>query len=197
MKKLPVSIFLLTMFSSGALFAQNHTVSLGYAQGRVGDNIIDTLRGINLQYRYEFDYNLSIVGSLSYLTHDYNESVIDDYHKVRGSADTKYYSFLVGPGYRINNYFSLYALAGFAHTKADVKVKGHYTYSGKLVSRHYDSNSTNPAWGAGVLINPTNELSIYVGYEGSIVKIGDNKFNFNGHNKFTYNGFNIGAGYRF
>jgi putative virulence related protein PagC len=44
-------------------------------------------------------------------------------------------------------------------------------------------------YGAGVQINPWNNLTIDVGYEGSRVK--------DGGTDYAVNGFNVGVGYRF
>ncbi|WP_435526336.1 Ail/Lom family outer membrane beta-barrel protein [Escherichia coli] len=48
--------------------------------------------------------------------------------------------------------------------------------------------STSFAYAAGVMINPTSNITINVGYEGTRAKLGDN---------YSMNGFNIGVGYRF
>ncbi|KFB96934.1 Ail/Lom family protein, partial [Trabulsiella guamensis ATCC 49490] len=42
---------------------------------------------------------------------------------VDNRIDAKYYSLLVGPAYRINEYVSLYVLGGIAHVKATGKTR--------------------------------------------------------------------------
>ncbi|NRN27042.1 Ail/Lom family outer membrane beta-barrel protein [Photorhabdus heterorhabditis] len=48
-------------------------------------------------------------------------------------------------------------------------------------------------WGAGLIVNPTTNASVTVGYEGS-------RFNtkeYGGEGKISTNGFNVTVGYRF
>ena len=170
---------------SNSVLADNHTLSVGYAQSKVED--FKNIRGVNLQYRYEWNSPVSIIGSFSYMKGDdsYSERVeaFDDISGYNGKTDVKYYSLLAGPAYRINDYFSLYALVGMAHTKAEDKV----TYLTQY-SEEFSASKTSFAYGAGVVINPTDYLSVNIGYEGTRVKFNDNV---------AVNGFNIGLGYRF
>ncbi|EEY3549660.1 Ail/Lom family protein, partial [Escherichia coli] len=46
---------------SGSTLADNHTLSAGYAQSKVQD--FKNIKGVNLQYRYEWDSPVSVVGS--------------------------------------------------------------------------------------------------------------------------------------
>ncbi|MEI2264963.1 Ail/Lom family outer membrane beta-barrel protein [Erwinia sp. CGal63] len=173
------------LFVSAGALADNHTLSVGYAQSKVED--FKNIRGVNVQYRYEWDSPVSVIGSFTYMKGDdsYSEQVeefgeIDGY---KGKTDVKYYSLMAGPAYRINDYVSLYALAGMAHTKVDDKT----TYLPDYTEEYSDSK-TSFAWGAGVAINPTDYLSVNIGYEGTRVKYNENV---------AVNGFNIGLGYRF
>nr|WP_038381702.1 Ail/Lom family outer membrane beta-barrel protein [Pantoea sp. IMH] len=172
------------MIATGAL-ADNHTLSLGYAQSKVQD--FKNIRGVNAQYRYEWDSPVSIIGSFTYMKGDdsYSERVeaFGDIGGYDGKTDVKYYSLMAGPAYRINEYFSLYALAGMAHTKVNDKTTYLTTYS-----EEYNESKTSFAYGAGVVVNPTENLSVNIGYEGTRVKYNDNV---------TVNGFNVGLGYRF
>ncbi|HBV39601.1 MAG TPA: Ail/Lom family protein [Erwinia sp.] len=173
------------LFISTGVMADNHTVSIGYAQSKVED--FKNIRGVNVQYRYEWDSPVSLIGSFSYMKGDdsYSEGSDgfdeDDWYK--GKIDVKYYSFMAGPAYRINDYVSLYALAGMAHTKVDDKT----TYFQEF-SEEYSESKTSFAYGAGVVINPTESLAVNIGYEGTRVKFSDDV---------AINGFNIGLGYRF
>ncbi len=159
----------------------NHTVSLGYAQSKVPD--LKNIRGMNAQYRYEWDSPVSVMGSLTYMKGDDSYSLRENSSGYDGKATMKYYSLLAGPAYRINDYVSLYALAGFTHTKVVDQV----TYLTQY-SETYKGNRSTVAYGAGVILNPLNNISINIGYEGTRVK-------YNGIA--PINGFNIGAGYRF
>lgn len=161
--------------------ADNHTVSLGYAQSKIQD--FKNIRGVNVQYRYEWDSPLSVIGSFTYMKGDDSYSLRENGSGYDGKTDVKYYSLLAGPAYRINDYVSFYALAGFAHTKAEDKT----TYLTQY-SEEYSSNKTSFAYGAGVAINPVENIAVNIGYEGTRVKYEENV---------SVNGFNISVGYRF
>lgn len=158
---------------SANAFAQQHTVSLGYAQTDVEDNL--DLNGLNVQYRYETSSPVSLVASMSYQTGD--ESWNDQYS--REKLDVKHFSLLAGPAYRFNPLVSAYAAAGIAHTTVDS------SYVEVGYSEILDFSETNLAYGVGVIITPTEKLSLNVGYEGTEVKSA------------KLNGFNFGVGYRF
>ena len=173
------------LFLSNSVFADSHTLSVGYAQSKIED--FKNIRGVNVQYRYEWNSPVSVIGSFSYMSGDdsYSERQEDfgDIDGYDGKIKVKYYSLLAGPAYRLNHYLSLYALAGLAHTKVNDKT----TYTTGY-SEEFDANKTSFAYGAGVVINPTDSLSVNIGYEGTRVKFNDDV---------ALNGFNIGLGYRF
>lgn len=66
---------------------------------------------MNVQYRYEWDAPLSVIGSFTYMSGDDDQRYYVDSDSVKNSIDVKYYSLMAGPAYRINEYVSLYALA--------------------------------------------------------------------------------------
>ncbi|ENN8379081.1 Ail/Lom family outer membrane beta-barrel protein [Providencia rettgeri] len=176
-------------FMGNVAQADNHTVSIGYAQSKVQD--FKNIRGVNVQYRYEWDSPISVLGSFSYMKGD--ESFYEDTSDIYSGAshvkfkdDLKYYSLLVGPAYRFNEYVSLYGLIGGSHVK--IKSDNYWVNSTSTYSEHGSSNKTNFAYGAGVIINPMDNLSVNLGYEGSKVEANGNG---------SINGFNIGIGYRF
>ncbi|EGT3611534.1 Ail/Lom family protein [Morganella morganii] len=171
--------------------ADSHTVSLGYAQSKVQD--FKNIRGVNVQYRYEWDLPVSIIGSFTYMKGDESDSYYDeagDFYK--NNINLKYFSLLAGPAYRINEYISLYGLAGIAHTKAD----GGYEWKNSAGANEPDGHetgnvtgkSTDFAWAAGFAVNPAENVSINIGYEGTKADIYGNH---------SISGFNIGVGYRF
>lgn len=187
MKKLSLAILAATTLMSGSALADNHTVSVGYAQSKM-DNFKD-FRGVNVQYRYEWDSAFSAIGSFSYMSGDEDYA---DYSSGMGSlkahTEIKYTSLLVGPAYRINKYVSVYALGGLAYVKGDEDWKWGDVW-GRTSHREKDSyDSTSFAWGAGVQVNPTQDLAISLGYEGTTADFGKD---------FSINGFNINVGYRF
>ena len=55
---LKLSLLVAAVASSSSVFADNHTFSLGYAQTEV-EGFTD-LKGINAQYRYEWDSPFSL-----------------------------------------------------------------------------------------------------------------------------------------
>lgn len=79
----------------------------------------------------------------------------------------------MGPSYRVNEFVSLYGLAGTAHGK--IKASG----------TDFKESATGFAYGAGVQIAPAANWTVDIGYEGSGIK------------EAKLNGFNIGLGYRF
>ncbi|MCX8957720.1 Ail/Lom family outer membrane beta-barrel protein [Erwinia psidii] len=190
MKNIFISAFLLSSaaFSPLAL-ADNHTVSLGYAQSKL-QALNTQLKGVNLKYRYEWDSPLSVIGSMSYLNGNSSHygdsgSGSDD---IDIHAKTKVYSLSAGPAWRFNDYLSVYGLVGINHTKADENYVWKRNYVAFL-RESYKGNDTSFMYGAGVQINPVDNIAIDIGYEGTRTK-------FPGGN-FAINGFNIGVGYRF
>lgn len=186
-----VALFCGGLFASTGALADNHTVSVGYAQSKVQD--FKNLRGVNVQYRYEWDSPVSVIGSFSYMKGDESDSYYDTYGDFyKNSTDVKYYSVLAGPAYRINDYISLYGLVGVAHTKADSKYEWRNSVGAEDPEGHESGNisgkSTNLAYALGFVVNPIENLSVNIGYEGSKADI---------EGKHSINGFNVGVGYRF
>lgn len=186
MKKISLAVFVAASLASGAALADNHTVSLGYAQSKVEN--FKNIRGVNAQYRYEWNSPLSVIGSFTYMSGDDDQKYYVDSDSVKNHIDVKYYSLMVGPAYRINEYVSLYALGGVAHTKADVDTKWVNAGDGYTQKDSLSEKSTSFAYGAGVQFNPTEELAVNVGYEGTNADIDGSH---------SINGWNVGVGYRF
>lgn len=172
--------------------AESQTVSIGWAHGKIEN--ANNLNGVNLQYRYEWNSPVSLVTSFTWMSGSEDNSWHDAWgDSYKQQVDTTYYSLLVGPAYRINEYVSLYGLIGAARTKTDVNYEwrnsvgadepgGHKTINGS-------TDSTNFAYAAGISINPVENLAINIGYEGT-------RADFYGAN-YAINGFNVGVGYRF
>ena len=186
MKKISLAVCVAASLASGAALADNHTVSLGYAQSKVEN--FKNIRGINAQYRYEWDSPLSVIGSFTYMSGDDDQKYYVDSDSVKNHIDVKYYSLMAGPAYRINEYVSLYALGGVAHTKADVDTKWVNAGDGYTQKDSLSEKSTSFAYGAGVQFNTTDELAVNVGYEGTNADIDGSH---------SINGWNVGVGYRF
>ena len=187
MKKIAFVILLSTgMIGSEALAEEHHTLSVGFARSKVEG--FKNIRGVNLQYRYELDSPLGLLTSFTWMKRDENAVKYLSRDIVTSKIDVNYYSLLAGPAYRLNDYFSIYALGGFSRTKTG----GHYTWvnygNNYTENGSVDGKSTHFAWGTGMIVNPLPNLSFTAGYEGSRAKIDDN---------YSINGFNVGIGYRF
>ena len=185
MKKLSLAILAATAMMSGAAQADMHTLSVGYAQSKF-DNFKD-LRGVNVQYRYEWGSEFSAIGSFSYMSGEEDYAELVDTNTFKANTEVKYASLLAGPAYYINEFVTVYALGGLAYVKAESNWKmsddksTFYRESGSW-------NSTSFAWGAGVLFTPTEDLTVGLGYEGTTAKFEDNV---------SINGINLTIGYRF
>lgn len=82
MKKLALFVVAVSsLLGSSCALADNHTLSLGYAQAKVQD--FKNIRGLNMQYRYEWDSPVSIVGSATYMKgdEDYSDYGYDSGYK--------------------------------------------------------------------------------------------------------------------
>ncbi|EFZ0040849.1 Ail/Lom family outer membrane beta-barrel protein [Shigella dysenteriae] len=95
--------------------------------------------------------------------------------------------------YRVNEWFSAYAMAGVAYSRVstfsgdylrvtDNKGKTHDVLTGSDDGRH---SNTSLAWGAGVQFNPTESVAVDLAYEGS------------GSGDWRTDAFIVGIGYRF
>ncbi|MCE0829056.1 Ail/Lom family outer membrane beta-barrel protein [Buttiauxella sp. A2-C2_NF] len=166
------------VMASPVALAANQTVSVGYAHSKI-DNAFD-LNGINLQYRYEWDASWGVMGSFSWMKGD--KTYHGDFYT--SDAKAKYYSLTAGPTYRINDWISLYGALGFAHVNTSEDID-YFDSSSEARS----GNSTSLAWGAGVIFNPVENLSVNVGYEGTNADYWNKNY--------AINGFNVGVGWRF
>ncbi|MGL9734567.1 MAG: Ail/Lom family outer membrane beta-barrel protein [Symbiopectobacterium sp.] len=175
-KLLALSVVLAAMGGCAIAKTDTHTPSMGYSQGKIPN--FKNLRGVTAKYHYQPDGSFGFISSLSYMGGE-KKFDTDGY---KGEAHLKYYSLLVGPSCRVNEFVSLYGLAGVAHGSGKAKLSGSYD-DGDNVS--YKGKKSGFAYGSGVQISPAADWSINLGYEGSTIK------------NMKINGFNIGLGYRF
>lgn len=145
--------------SSIACAAGESTVSLGYAQGKLRldkgnrkDIKLDDAKGFNIKYSHEFSDVFGAIGSFTYtkLGYDYCFNNI----KI-GDASFDYYSMMVGPSVRFNEFVSMYALLGVGHGKTKASVLG---FGAK-------EEETSLAYGAGMQFNPLDNIAIDASYE--------------------------------
>lgn len=136
---------------SGSIGAANaagykNTVSAGYAYTDLSGLLSGNAGGVNLKYNWEdLDSGFGAMGSATYTTAD-----IHNYGYKVGNAD--YTSLLIGPSYRFNDYLSAYVMIGAGH--------------GHIKDNRGDSGNKNSfAYGAGVQINPVENIAVNASYE--------------------------------
>lgn len=186
MKQFPTSLLIIScLISSSAALANNHTVSIGYAQSKIEHS--HNMKGVNLQYRYEDEFPVGVLVSATYISGDQDETEIYGYDYSYEKLDTKLFSIQTGPVYRFNMFASIYGTVGISHSKVK------YNYEDRWIREETSEKKTNFAYGAGVIINPTSNLSVNAGYEGTRLTISDE----GEHEHAQVNGFNVGVGYRF
>ncbi len=180
---------------STQVLASDQTVSLGYAYSNInmgmdmGMEGTKNLNGVNVKYRYDWDSPLSVISSFTYLNSNTKKS-FDLGDVVNISLDIKYFSLSVGPAYRLNSWLSVYGLLGINYNKSHATSTWEsITGSNRSTNQNIQSTKKSLMYGAGVQINPIDNIAIDIGYEASSVNVTDKKF--------TTNGFNIGVGYRF
>lgn len=188
MKQFSTSFLIIgCLISSSAALADNHTVSVGYAQSKIEH--AHNMRGVNLQYRYENAFPVGVLVSATYMSGDDDETDFDSYGYAYEKSDTKAFLIQTGPVYRINPFASIYGTVGLSYGK----VKYNYEDSSNMRIETTEKK-TNFAYGAGIIINPTGNLSVNAGYEGTRLTASDDE----GEREHAQvNGFNVGVGYRF
>ncbi|XBS70182.1 Ail/Lom family outer membrane beta-barrel protein [Acerihabitans sp. KWT182] len=173
-----------------ALADNNHTVSLGYAQSKIKDG--PNLKGVNAKYRFEWDSSISFISSLTYMGKDQEWSYPGALTTNKIKQELSYWSLSAGPAYRFNEFVSLYGLAGINFSKMRNTVTERLGVGGWERSDSESHKSKAFMYGAGVIINPMQNLSLELGYEASSAKFKDSD-----NKRYSINGFNAGVGYRF
>ncbi|EJV8276144.1 outer membrane beta-barrel protein [Salmonella enterica] len=163
-----------TLLGSSAVMADTDSLYAGYA--RVKPQDYKALNGFTLGYQHEFVNGWGMMTNFTYAKGDRKET--------GDETSLKYYSLMTGPSYRINDYVGLYGQLGLAHIKGKASV--HYEDD---CTEHFSQSKSALAWGAGIIVNPTDNFAITAGYEGSNFSVEDDKV--------STNGFNVTVGYRF
>lgn len=186
MKFLVSSMVILgTLLTATAAQAQHQSVALGYAQSKIRGS--GTLRGASVKYRYEDEENApwGIMGSATWMKGSDSFGFVDQTGKQSRNYDVAYYSALVGPALRVNNWMSFFADMGVAHVDVDKTAHNETLQTTDTHSHAY----TGFAWGLGIIFNPTENVTLNVGYEGTDIDIyGDRSIS---------STFDFGVGYRF
>jgi outer membrane protein X len=144
--------------STASAFASQSTVSLDYAQGDAQGQI-NKQDGFNLKYRYEFDNSQwGVIGSFTYVENEQG-SVYADYYK------GQYYSLTAGPSYRLNDWISAYGVIGLGYGK--FRNVEDYQSTARVDNSMSDYGFS---YGAGLQVNPINNVAVDVSYEQSRIR---------------------------
>ncbi|EDC2355097.1 hypothetical protein BH006_07590 [Salmonella enterica] len=153
-------------------------------------------RGVNIKYRYEFDDQAGVIISFTYAGKKFDGSATPSQGNgnfFEGDIRGRYFSGMVGPTWRFNDYVSVYAMGGIAYSKMSSYLaeyqpttKPDGTPSRKRVGSWGDSSGHKGfAYSAGLQFNPWEHVAIDAAYEGS------------GTGDWRTNGFIVGVGYKF
>ncbi|EBO9850973.1 Ail/Lom family outer membrane beta-barrel protein [Salmonella enterica subsp. enterica serovar Livingstone] len=205
MKKL-VALALGTLLISSVAHAEqgNQTVSIGFIQmksdglhniykdtkgvaslyGMSSSDGYDDPKGMFMRYHYEFDDVWGIIGSFSYAVNDGKVTANTDSLRATAKITAEYASALVGPSLRVNDYVSLYGLAGMAykHIKQNIDAYTQYGSGNSSISE----DKFNFAYSIGAQINVYEGLVFDAAYEASP-----------GNSDWKTSGFTVGLGYKF
>lgn len=150
--------------------ADDYTFTAGYAQSDISKFSSDP-KGFNIKYHYEGDYPVGIITSFSYAKGNSSDQSY-------GGYDNRYMSLMVGPSYRLIDWFAIYAMAGAA--------EGRQTLDSATFDNGKDANSkTGYAGSVGVQMNIAENFVIDTSYEYARV------------DEYNINTFVVGVGYKF
>ncbi|PHM64425.1 virulence membrane protein PagC [Xenorhabdus stockiae] len=222
-KKVLIITLVMPFFIYGSLAkADTQTFGIGYSNSQISTPANTYLDGVNIHYRYEWDSPVSIIGTFTHMRGNTNQVVQYTNSASEAHQNTlfeqpiafksKYFSLMVGPAYRINDYLSIYSLIGIAHVTNSAHKISIDTNDGSVgtgeanpaASGGFDILPTSDetlksnelAYGAGIEINPVKNFSVYLAYEVTRSKHAPRGSRNEGVNNFI-NGFNVGVGYRF
>lgn len=188
MKKTVMSLLVLCLTPVWSQ-ADTQAVTFGWSHSELSS--LNSLNGVNLKYRYETASPLSLMGSFTWLSGDQSFISYANRDRLENKVDIKSYSLMAGPAWRVNEYISIYGLFGLNYIKADVNSHW-FNWEGQLVDLGYlteHHKKTAVAYGAGIQINPLENIAVDIGYEGSTFKMAGGNYHLNG--------FNLAVGYRF
>lgn len=175
-------LFLIPVLYSGLAISGTLNASIGYAFSK--NDEAGTPKGFNLKYGYEWSDSFGMMTSFSYL-HSSKDSYQSDHDiSFKNEKTDSYYSFGMGPSYRLNSIINFYGLLGFNYARKSNKSNDIDTDE----SIYYKTkNSTSLMYGTGLNINISNDFLVNIGYERGSYK-NENSDNKNSN---IYN-FNIG-----
>lgn len=155
------------------------TLSAGYAQLKMEGQ--DPMHGGSVSLRQELNQQFGILATATYAQNEYD--LDKPVKQVLRDVNARYYSFLAGPTLRLNDYLSVYGTAGISQILMQ-NIKG-VDLNGKIKKNAF-------SWGAGLIINPAEMISVSLGYENSRYKLEELS-----DNKIIMDGFIANIGYRF
>lgn len=167
---------------SAPVFAGIHTLFAGYTNVKPRGS--DALHGLRLTDLYEINNEWGVITSLAYASRSKQVNANADYLQL----ENRYRSIMVGPAYRLTHRFSVYGQLGMATMENSLTPN-----VDKFRNYHLTYDHSALALGAGVIVNPINNMAIAAGFETSRFQppAGEDK------GKVSFNTFNLNIGYRF
>ncbi|WP_099076060.1 Ail/Lom family outer membrane beta-barrel protein [Proteus alimentorum] len=156
------------------------TLSAGYAQLKMEGQ--DPMHGGSVSLRQELNQQFGILATATYAQNEYD--LDKPVKQVLRDVNARYYSVMAGPTLRLNDFFSVYGVAGISQ----IQFKN---ITDENIGKNKIKKNTF-SWGAGMIINPTEMLSMSVGYENSRYKMSELS-----ENRLVMDGFIANIGYRF
>ncbi|MEQ4923533.1 Ail/Lom family outer membrane beta-barrel protein [Proteus hauseri] len=185
-KKLITTLIFLALSYSSSLYAHNdaHTFYGGYIYSKITGN---TAHGAQLSYRYESDNTWGLLASLLHINSNREKNFSDGRFPTLSILEQKYSmtSVLIGPTYRINSAFSIYAQMG------PVKIKYNEDKHHPFINTTDDCvvNTSNYLAQGGIDYNPIEYISINMGYLYSDATVNKRRI--------KLDGIQLSLGYRF
>ncbi|MEY0451284.1 Ail/Lom family outer membrane beta-barrel protein [Proteus terrae] len=181
-RKLLSTLFITGLLATSSVYAQNDfklektTLSAGYAQVKMAGQ--NPMHGGIFSIRQEINSQFGVLATATYAQNEYDlNKPINTFFK---DVNARYYSVMAGPTIRLNDFISVYGTAGMSQ----IQFKSQSSELKKLKKNAF-------SWGAGLIINPAEMVSISLGYENSRFKFKD------ADSKIILDGFVANIGYRF
>ncbi|MGF6435668.1 Ail/Lom family outer membrane beta-barrel protein [Kosakonia sp. 1610] len=167
--------------ASSAMDAWNAAALAAYGKDAVNYSPegYSNLGGVSVHYRYEITDTLGVISAISWARETAYSTETAPASSAESRVKGSYLAVMAGPSYRINNYVSVYAMAGVADKKLSVNT------SGDIGDFHASENQTDLAYGAGAQFNIYKGITLDLAYEAS-----------NG-GEWKTSGISAGLGYKF
>ncbi|EOH6199336.1 Ail/Lom family outer membrane beta-barrel protein [Citrobacter farmeri] len=179
-----VSVGFIQMKSDGLRDIYKDTEKTTSLYGKASSDGYDDPKGMFIRYRYEFDNLWGVIGSFSYAVNDGKVTTNTDSLRATVKTTAEYASAIGGPSLRINDYISVYTLAGVAYKHIKQNVNAYTPYGSGTSSVSEDK--FNFAYSIGAQFNIYEGLVFDAAYEASP-----------GNSDWKTDGFTIGLGYKF